>query len=258
MRHRVDHRKLSRTASHRKALLRNLVTALFLHERIETTVAKAKEARRLAERLITYAKRNNLHSRRLVAAVVNDRAVVKKIFDVVAPLYATRAGGYTRILRTRRRLGDAGEMGILELVKSKEQREAERRRHAEAKEPAKPEKKGLFGRRKKAEKTETAAGDGTAQTAVAAAEEPAAAKTTKKTTKKTATKTTKKVAARKTGAADSAGKSDAGAKKERKPRAKSKPAEERGVTAPGAKAKKSPVKGGGAATRKSRGAQRGQ
>jgi large subunit ribosomal protein L17 len=153
MRHRHDFRKLSRTASHRKALLRNLVTALFLHERIETTVAKAKEARRLAERLITYAKRNNLHSRRLVAAVVFDREVVGKLFDEIAPLYATRPGGYTRILKTRVRLGDAGEMGILELVKTKEQKDAERKRRAEAAaaSAAATEKKkgGLFGRRKK-------------------------------------------------------------------------------------------------------------
>jgi large subunit ribosomal protein L17 len=162
MRHRVDHRKLSRTASHRKALLRNLVTALFLHERIETTVAKAKEARRLAERLITYAKRNNLHSRRLVAAVVRDEDVVKKVFDVIAPLYATREGGYTRVLRTRRRLGDAGEMAFIELVKTREQKDAERKRKEDAIEAAKPKKKGFLGRRKKDE----APAEGTAAAAV--------------------------------------------------------------------------------------------
>lgn len=155
MRHRRDFRKLSRTSAHRKALLRNLVTALFLHERIETTVAKAKEARRLAERLITYAKRNNLHSRRLVAAVLFDREAVTKLFEQIAPLYATRPGGYTRIVRTRIRLGDAGEMGVLELVKTKEQKDAERKRREEAEAAAtaaaeKAKKKGgLFGRKKK-------------------------------------------------------------------------------------------------------------
>lgn len=149
MRHRRDHRKLSRTASHRKALLRNLVAALFIHGRIETTVVKAKEARRLAERLITYAKRNSVHSRRLVAAVVSDRDIVKKVFDEIAPLYATREGGYTRIVRTRRRLGDAGEMGFLELVMTKEQKDEERKRRAEAAGSEKPAKKGqLFGRKK--------------------------------------------------------------------------------------------------------------
>lgn len=131
MRHHRDHRKLSRTAEHRRALLRSLVTALFEHERIETTVAKAKEARRLAERMITYAKRNNIHSRRLVARIVQDEDVAKKLFDTIAPWYSTRQGGYTRILKTRRRLGDAGEMGILELVKSDEQKEADRKKRAE-------------------------------------------------------------------------------------------------------------------------------
>ncbi len=131
MRHHRDHRKLSRTAEHRRALLRSLVTALFEHERIETTVAKAKETRRLAERMITYAKRNNIHSRRLVARVVQDEDVAKKLFDTIAPWYTARQGGYTRILKTRRRLGDAGEMGILELVKTDEQKDADRKKRAE-------------------------------------------------------------------------------------------------------------------------------
>ncbi len=159
MRHRRDHRQLSRTASHRKALLRNLVTALFMHERIETTLAKAKEARRLAERLITFAKRNNLHSRRLCAAVLYEPEAVQRLFDVIAPLYATRPGGYTRILKSRIRLGDAGQMGILELVKTKEQKEADRKRREEAEaaaaEPVK--KRGFFGRGKKEEAPAAAA-----------------------------------------------------------------------------------------------------
>jgi len=112
-------------------LLRALVTALFEYERIETTVAKAKEARRVAERMITYAKRNNIHSRRLVARVVQNEDVAKKLFDTIAPWYATREGGYTRILKTRRRLGDAGEMALLELVKTDAQKEADRKVRAE-------------------------------------------------------------------------------------------------------------------------------
>jgi large subunit ribosomal protein L17 len=131
MRHHHDHRQLSRTAEHRRALLRALVTALFEYERIETTVAKAKEARRVAERMITYAKRNNIHSRRLVARVVQNEDVAKKLFDTIAPWYATREGGYTRILKTRRRLGDAGEMALLELVKTDAQKEADRKVRAE-------------------------------------------------------------------------------------------------------------------------------
>ncbi len=120
MRHRKDHRKLSRTSSHRRALLRNLVTSLIEHERIETTLAKAKEARRVGERMITFAKRGDLSARRHVARFVHGESNVKKLFDTVAPWYETRQGGYTRILKLGRRLGDAGEMALLEFVKSPE------------------------------------------------------------------------------------------------------------------------------------------
>lgn len=136
MRHRKDHRKLSRTFQHRRALLRNLVTALFQYERIETTVAKAKEARRLAERMITFAKQNDVAARRHVATFVFKPAVVTKLFDTIGPWYTERKGGYTRIVRIGRRLGDAGETCYLELVKSAEQKakeKAEREAVAEAK-----------------------------------------------------------------------------------------------------------------------------
>jgi large subunit ribosomal protein L17 len=126
MRHRKDHRKLSRTASHRRAVLRNLVTALFQYERIETTVAKAKEARRLAERLITFGKRGDVAARRHVDTFITRPDVTRKLFATIAPWYAERNGGYTRIVRIGRRLGDAGETAYLELVKSTEQKEAER------------------------------------------------------------------------------------------------------------------------------------
>jgi large subunit ribosomal protein L17 len=139
MRHRKDHRKLSRTSSHRRAVLRNLVTALYQYERIETTVAKAKEARRLAERLITFAKRGDLAARRHVARFVTRPAVTRKLFETIGPWYAERNGGYTRIVRIGHRLGDAGETAYLELVKTAEQREQERQARiaaAEAKEAA--------------------------------------------------------------------------------------------------------------------------
>jgi large subunit ribosomal protein L17 len=139
MRHRKDHRKLSRTASHRRAVLRNLVTALFQYERIETTVAKAKEARRLAERLITFGKRGDLAARRHVARFVTRPGVTYKLFSTIAPWYAERQGGYTRIVRLGTRLGDAGETAYLELVKSAEQKAKERADRiaaAEAKEKA--------------------------------------------------------------------------------------------------------------------------
>jgi large subunit ribosomal protein L17 len=118
MRHRVAHRKLGRTTPHRIALLRNLATALFERERIRTTLVKAKEVRPFAERLITLARREDdrLHARRLAARDIQDREVVKKLFDTIGARYATRPGGYTRILRLGPRPGDGAEMALIELV----------------------------------------------------------------------------------------------------------------------------------------------
>jgi len=134
MRHNRDRRELSRTHEHRRALLRNTVTALFEHERIETTIAKAKETRRVAERMITFAKRGDLHSRRIVSSYVMRAEIVKKLFEKIAPWYTNRQGGYTRIIRLRRRLGDGGEIGVLELVKSEELVEEDRKKRLEKKE----------------------------------------------------------------------------------------------------------------------------
>ncbi len=148
MRHRKDHRKLSRTSSHRRAVLRNLVTALFEYERIETTLAKAKETRRYAERMITFGKQGDIAARRHVAKFVMKPAIADKLFTTIAPWYKERQGGYTRILKLGHRLGDAGETAYLELVKSTEQKEQERQARiaaAETKEAAlkgqKPAKK---------------------------------------------------------------------------------------------------------------------
>jgi large subunit ribosomal protein L17 len=118
MRHRVAHRKLGRTTPHRIALLRNLTTALFERERIRTALVKAKEVRPFAERLITLARREDdrLHARRLAARDIQDRAVVKKLFDTLGARFATRPGGYTRILRLGPRQGDGAEMALIELV----------------------------------------------------------------------------------------------------------------------------------------------
>ncbi len=116
MRHRKKGRQLSRTRSHRKATLRNMATALFRHERIETTTAKAKELRPFAERLITLARRNDVHARRLAAAKIQDRDVLAKLFNEIAPRYAERPGGYTRVLKLGNRKGDAAEMSLIELV----------------------------------------------------------------------------------------------------------------------------------------------
>lgn len=116
MRHRNKGRQLSRTATHRKATLRNMATALFRHERIETTTAKAKELRPFAERLITLARRGDVHSRRLAGRQIQDRQVLGKLFDDIAPRYTERPGGYTRILKVGTRKGDAAEMSLIELV----------------------------------------------------------------------------------------------------------------------------------------------
>ena len=116
MRHNVSGRKLNRTPAHRKMLYRNLVTALFKHERIQTTVPKAKEARIVAEKLITFAKRGDLHARRMAARKVMEPAVLQKLFEDIGPRYADRPGGYTRIMRLGPRKGDNAELAILELV----------------------------------------------------------------------------------------------------------------------------------------------
>ena len=116
MRHRKKGRKLSRTPSHKKATMRNMATSLFRHERIEPTTAKAKELRPSAERLITLARRGDLHARRLAATKIQDREVLGKLFGDIAPRFAERPGGYTRILKLGHRKGDAAEMSLIELV----------------------------------------------------------------------------------------------------------------------------------------------
>ena len=109
-------RKLGRPTSHRKAMLRNQVTSLFKNGRIETTLHKAKETQRVAEKMITLAKRGDLHARRQVLAYIYDETVVTKLFEEIAPKYEERNGGYTRVLKLGPRRGDGAEMAILELV----------------------------------------------------------------------------------------------------------------------------------------------
>lgn len=116
MRHRKKGRKLSRTASHRRATLRNMAQSLFIHGRIETTTAKAKELRPFAERLITLARRGDLHARRLAGAKIGSREVLGRLFDEIGPRFAERPGGYTRILKLGARKGDAADMSLIELV----------------------------------------------------------------------------------------------------------------------------------------------
>lgn len=116
MRHAKKGRKLGRTASHRKSTLSSLATALFRHKRIKTTIAKAKEARTFAEKLITIAKKRDIHSRRLVSRFIKDREVVKSLFGEVIDKIGTRPGGYTRVVKLGHRLGDGADLAILELV----------------------------------------------------------------------------------------------------------------------------------------------
>ena len=117
MPHQVAKKRLSRTDSHRRALLRNLATSFFKHEKIETTSAKAREISKVVERLISTARRGDLHSRRIVAAYLTEAAVTKKLVDQIAPSLKERSGGFTRITKTRIRPGDSAELSILELVR---------------------------------------------------------------------------------------------------------------------------------------------
>ncbi|MBN2404968.1 MAG: 50S ribosomal protein L17 [Coriobacteriia bacterium] len=116
MRHAKRGRKLGTDASHTQAMLRSLAAALFEHERIKTTETRAKEMRTLVDRIITWGKEGDVHARRLALAEIKDRALVHKIFDDIAPRYAEREGGYTRILKLGPRKGDAAPMVIIELV----------------------------------------------------------------------------------------------------------------------------------------------
>jgi large subunit ribosomal protein L17 len=152
MRHRVAHRKLGRVTEHRIAMLRNQAHALLKHERLETTVPRAKELRPFVERLITIAKRGvagdaangkSLHARRLVLRDIQDRDVVSKLFDTLAPRFEARPGGYTRILRLGYRRGDSAEIAQIELVGSEYNPNAEAEKAASG-EKAKP--KGVGGR----------------------------------------------------------------------------------------------------------------
>jgi large subunit ribosomal protein L17 len=157
MRHRVAHRKLGRVTEHRISMLRNQATALLRHEHLTTTVPRAKELRPFVERIITIAKRGiaggagdnaavikTLNARRLVMQDLQDRAVVSKLFDTIAPRFAARAGGYTRLLRLGFRKGDSAEVAQVELVGSEFDPKA--KAEAEASDSAKPKTKGVGGR----------------------------------------------------------------------------------------------------------------
>ena len=173
MRHRVRGRKLGRTTAHRKALFRNQLTALFTHDRIVTTLAKAKELRPLAERMVTLAGTGTLPARRKVLTMVPDKEVVRRLFEEIAPRFTDRPGGYTRVMRLGRRRGDGAELAIIEFV------DYELSEHEEDGSPAKKgslmdRAKGVFGggAKKDDDEVEATAAEGeTEESLEAAAEE---------------------------------------------------------------------------------------
>jgi large subunit ribosomal protein L17 len=152
MRHRVNTRKFGRTSAHRVSMFRNMVSSLIEHEKLETTHEKAREVGRLAERMISLGKRGDLHARRQALRVVRGREVQAKLFGELAERFADRTGGYTRVLRTRRRAGDAAEMSIVSLLepaavpakadKEKGGKKAPRKKAAAAKKADQREKAG--------------------------------------------------------------------------------------------------------------------
>lgn len=174
MRHRVAFRKLNRTTSHRLAMLGNMVSSLLEHEAIRTTLPKAKEARRVAERIITLGKRGGLSNVRLAARTIHDKALLTKVFGDLKDRYAERPGGYTRIVRLGYRPGDSAEVALLELVdrpaaeeKPEKTEKAEKKPKAERSSAAEPEEKKAKGEapgseakpRKKAKKAVAAKGE---------------------------------------------------------------------------------------------------
>jgi large subunit ribosomal protein L17 len=165
MRHRVNTRKFGRTSAHRMSMFRNMVSSLLEHEKIETTHEKAREVGRLAERMISLGKRGDLHARRQALRVVRGREVQAKLFGELAERFAGRNGGYTRVLRTRRRHGDAAEMSIVALLEptapAKEKGEkAPRKKAAGKKAPAKKaDTKKAAGSKKGSRKKKAAKSD---------------------------------------------------------------------------------------------------
>jgi large subunit ribosomal protein L17 len=136
MRHRVDGRLFGRTANQRKALLKGLVASLFEHQRIETTVAKAKEVRRIAEKIVTLGIKGDLHSKRLALSYLSNRAAMSKLFSEIAPRLSGRNGGYLRIIQTRNRVKDSSPMAVLEFVDYEDIRKSKETK-SEKKQPAK-------------------------------------------------------------------------------------------------------------------------
>jgi len=164
MRHLKAGRNLGRTSSHRLAMLRNMVTSLFKHEQLETTDAKAKELRQVAEKMITLAKRGDLHARRQALATIREKAVVYKLFDELKDRFMDRQGGYVRIVKKENRKGDGALISIIQLMVPKEGKEKGKKKGkgaaatgAKSKKEAKPKDKDRSAEKPEAAKPESAA-----------------------------------------------------------------------------------------------------
>ena len=198
MRHQKAGRRLGRNTSHRKAMLRNITTSFLEMERIETTEAKAKELRRYAEKMITLGKRGDLHARRQALSFIRKREVVEKVFSEYAERYRDRKGGYTRIMKLGRRVGDNAKMAIIELLPADEKKKSKEKKKAPAAKPSKTKEKAATtaAEKKDAVKTKAADEKGTKATKTASGEKK------EKTAKKPASKTTGKDSGKRTEAKD--------------------------------------------------------
>jgi len=154
MRHQKSGRKLGRNSSHRKAMFGNMVTSLFKHEQIETTESKAKELKPVAEKLITLAKRGDLHARRQAFAFMRDKAVTHKLFEDLKERFLDRQGGYTRILKKGQRKGDGAAVSIIQLLPKEEEKKKPKKKTKSTKSSVKPSQKGAKELEPKKEKTE--------------------------------------------------------------------------------------------------------
>ena len=141
MKHRAGFNRLGRKTAHRKALYRSMVTALFRYERIKTTKAKAREIKRVAEKMITRAREDTVHNRRIIARKITDKQILTKLFTDIAPRFAARPGGYTRALKLGKRFGDASEMVYLDLVERKEVEKKKKKQEKKGQEEKKQEEK---------------------------------------------------------------------------------------------------------------------
>jgi large subunit ribosomal protein L17 len=251
MRHQKAGRKLNRTGSHRDAMFRNMVTSLLTYGRIKTTDAKAKELRRWADRMITLAKRGDLHARRQVLSVVRDKAVVHKLFEEALERFGARAGGYTRIIKIGRRTGDGAPMSLIEFAKPEEKKKPKKKKPKAGKKaaPKAPKETATVAPKEKVKKTDEAESAAEEKPKKAKAkekpEEAKADKKPKKTKEKAETeekpkkakaKAEKKPAKAKT-AKETTKKAAPEEKKEKKKKTAAKPKDDEGTKKVSAKAK---------------------